>query len=137
MRRGFKMRGLLSSGVPSEEWEHIAVVAYLRYQYPDALYTIAPSGNALARKTANRFKAMGYRAGTPDIMIFEPRGGFCGLFIEMKVRKGGRVSEEQEAFIEALRARGYFAFVAFGADEAKKTIDAYMKGGINAGNHGR
>jgi len=122
----FRMKGFNKTGVPSEEWEHIAVVAYLRARYPEALYTISPSGNKLSRTEAERFKAMGYTAGTPDLMLFEPRKGFHGLFIEMKARSGARVSEAQEAFITRLRERGYAVAVAFGADEAKKTIDAYM-----------
>lgn len=36
-----------------------------------------------------------YEAGVPDIFLPAPRGGYAGLFIEMKRRKNGRVSIDQ------------------------------------------
>ncbi len=42
----------------------------------------------LGKRVAGRFKAMGYWAGTPDIMIFEPRWEFHGMFLELKMPGG-------------------------------------------------
>ena len=119
-------RPFLKSGVFSEEVEQRLVIKHLREKYPGALYTIAPNGMKLPMSVAIKLKDMGYRAGTPDILIFEPRGIYKGLFIEMKARKGGRVSDEQTAFILALRDRGYSAIVCEGASVAVSVIDAYM-----------
>ena len=53
------------------------------------------------------------------------RGGFFGLFIEMK-RKTGRLTEEQKAFHADLRAQGYQVETCYGADQAIDTITNYM-----------
>ena len=49
-----------------------------------------------------------------------------GLFVEMKISKGGRVSKEQNVFLNALRQRGYAAYVCAGAAIAKEIIEAYL-----------
>ena len=86
-------------------------------------------------------KALGYRKGTPDIMIFEPkevslpaprRGEFyavytkCGLFIELKREKGGKASPQQLAWQAELRDRGYEAEICT-FDQAITVIDKYLQ----------
>lgn len=81
--------------------------------------------------TKNKNKAMGVRAGVPDMLIVFPH---CILFLELKRLKGGVVSEAQKAWIEAINkvaagtayAQGrsqVSAVVACGFDEAKTAID--------------
>lgn len=103
----------------------IAVANYLRAKYPKALFTIAPSGIKLGIRTAKRLKAMGYAAGTPDLLIFEPRGRFHGLMLELK-KVGGQVSKVQKAFLRDLHDRGYREWVAFGYLDAVIVIDQYL-----------
>lgn len=115
----------------------VAVIDYLRNKYPNTLFTIAPSGMKLPIYVAKMLKAMGYTAGTPDIMIFEPRQNniivnsgtmkciYHGLFLEMKTHKGN-LSELQEWFLHNLEARSYVVAVCFGYDSAIKVIDKYM-----------
>ena len=111
----------------NEEYHiQVAVVQWLRVQYPNALFTISPSGMKLPIGVAVKLKRMGYVAGTPDIMILEPRGGFHGLFVELKA-PAGRMTPEQKCFLEELNKRGYLATVCFGFDEAMSTITSYMK----------
>lgn len=111
----------------NEEYhEHCVVVDYILRQYPDTLMTIAPNGIKLTMMQGVRFKRMGYRAGTPDILIFEPKGKWHGLFLEMKREKGGVVSEHQKEFLKRANERGYYAVVCRGFDEAKKVIDEYF-----------
>jgi len=114
-------------GVLKEEHEQAAVVAFLREKYPDALFTIAPNGMKLPPSVAIRLSRTGYRAGTPDIMIFEPRGRFHGLFVEMKATRGGEVSKPQVIFREALLARGYQSIICAGAGAARLCITEYME----------
>lgn len=114
-------------GVLKEENEQAAVVAFLREKYPDALFTIAPNGFKLPIGVAIKMSRMGYKKGTPDILVFEPRGQYKGLFIEMKATRGGEVSEAQAAFIAALRVRGYKAEVCAGAGVARRIITEYME----------
>ena len=117
-------------GVLKEEHEQAAVVAWLRLKYPSALFTISPNGMKLPKSVAIRLARMGYRAGTPDLIIDEPRGIYHGLRVEMKASKGGRVSDEQNTFLSALRQRGYAAYVCEGAAIAKQIIELYLDTGL-------
>lgn len=103
----------------------VALINYLRFKWPGLLFTIAPSGMKLPIGVAKKLKAMGYRAGTPDLMIFEPRGGFHGLFAELKTKKG-ILSSSQKEFLVALDNRQYKTIVAYGYEEAIKGIEAYL-----------
>lgn len=78
---------------------------------------------------AVHLKQQGVKAGIPDVFLPVARGRFHGLYIEMKRRKGGRVSLEQRAMIEALRGQGYRCEVCKGWEEARNTITEYMKEG--------
>ena len=53
------------------------------------------------------------------------RGGFHGLYIEMKAAKG-RLSDEQKQWLLALKAQGYCTEIAHGWIEAKGFIEAYL-----------
>jgi hypothetical protein len=79
-----------------------------------------PNGGFRNRFEAGRMKAEGVTAGAPDILIFDPPevGVFCGVALELKRRKGGRVSEEQRAFLQQLGQIGWLTVVANGAEEA-------------------
>jgi len=110
------------------------VIRYLQLKYPGALFTIPPNGFKLPIGVAVQLKAMGYSAGSPDIMIFEPQNGAHGLFIEMKTpaakgQREGRLSDEQCVWIERLTERGYAVSVCYGANEACDVIDGYFKPG--------
>lgn len=104
----------------------VAVANYLRYKHPGILFTIAPSGIKLGIRTAKMLKAMGYRAGTPDLMIFEPLGGFHGLFMELKTEKG-KLMPNQAGFIATLNHSGYKAVVCYGYNEAVACLDGYLQ----------
>lgn len=68
----------------------------------------------------------GTRKGWPDIMIFEPRGKYHGLAIELKAHSKSKVSEEQKHWIDFLNERDYFAKITFGLDDALDTIENYL-----------
>ncbi|MCK5357340.1 MAG: VRR-NUC domain-containing protein [Elusimicrobiales bacterium] len=111
----------------TEEIEQIKTVNYLKLQYPKVLFTISPAGIRLHPAVGTKFKRMGYRAGTPDLLILEPNKYFHGLFIEMKKNKGGKVSDNQRTFLNHLLANNYEAKVANGFNEAIKIIDEYLR----------
>jgi hypothetical protein len=116
-----------------EQAEQISLHRMIKFKFPDMLFTTAPGGMKTSMKQAVAMKAMGYRAGTPDLLIFEPRGKFHGLLLELKAPKTlysekGRTSPEQKEFIAAANARGYYACVAYGAIEAFILIEKYMAG---------
>ena len=64
----------------------------------------------------------GVSPGVPDLLVFEPLGRYVGVAIEMKGPKG-RVSPEQTRWLGWLRERGWYAFVAYGAEEAIAKLD--------------
>lgn len=116
--------------IPLEEieQEHVFLWASMEERaYPELamLYAI-PNGGKRAIKTAVALKKQGVKRGVPDMCLPVPRGGFNGLYIELKRVKGGTVSDEQGAWINALNAQGYRAVVCCGAQEAIKTIREYM-----------
>jgi hypothetical protein len=78
---------------------------------------------------AKRLKAAGYKKGFPDVFVYEPRGAFHGLAIELKKEKGGRVSQSQKEWKQALEERGFKATIAKGYDEAVTILTDYLDGG--------
>ena len=115
-----------------EQVLQIAVANYLRLSYPKLLWTISPAGLIRGLGQAMIMKRMGYRNGTPDILIFEPRGRFHGLILELKV-KGGVVSDDQRSFISDASDRGYATAVCWDYNQAIGTVNNYMRGGISNG----
>lgn len=115
-----------------EYYVQVAIVNYLRAKYPGALWTASSAGMKTNVITAMRFKAMGVQPGFPDIAIYEPRGIYRGLFIELKRPKArgssrGTVSPHQTRWIDGLNRRGYKAVICYGFDDARKILDDYMK----------
>ena len=105
--------------------------AYERGKWPELekMYHI-PNGGSRNKAEAARLKAQGVRAGVPDICLPAARGCYHGLYIELKRRNGGRVSEAQREWIEYLENAGYCARVCHGWDEARETIEKYLAAGM-------
>ena len=101
--------------------------AYERGKWPElaAMHHI-PNGGSRNKAEAARLKAQGVRAGVPDICLPAARGCYHGLYIELKRRNGGRVSEAQRGWIAYLENAGYCARVCHGWDEARETIEKYL-----------
>lgn len=92
----------------------------------------SPNGGLRTKSDAAKFKAMGVKAGYPDIVLEIARNGYHGLRVELKKKKGGTVSPEQKAWVERLNENGYLAKVCKGFDEAQQVITEYMSIGRNA-----
>jgi hypothetical protein len=121
----------------SEAQLHRQVCDYLRAQYPNVLFTSEASGLRLTMGQAVQMKRLRSGNGFPDLMIFEPRGSYHGLFIELKAegtrltKKDGTWATEhlvdQGNVICDLAGLGYFAEFCIGFDEAKRIIDSYLR----------
>jgi hypothetical protein len=98
---------------------------YLRFKYPGALFFHVPNGGHRHIKVAAKLKAQGVLAGVPDWLICEPRKGYHGLAIELKV-KGGRLSLEQSARLYQFRMRGWKCLVIYSLDEFMNAVDEYL-----------
>lgn len=95
-----------------------------------ALMYHIPNGGSRSKAEAGRFRAEGVKSGVPDICLPAARGGYHGLYIELKRVKGGRVSPAQQGWISALRDQGYYACVCKGWDDAAGVIKKYLENKI-------
>lgn len=69
-----------------------------------------PNGEKRDKATAARLKAMGVRAGIPDILLPIPNEHYHGLWIELKTTRG-TVKPEQLEWHRQLREQGYMVCV--------------------------
>lgn len=116
----------------TEAAEQAAVFEWAEYhigKHPELAYMFHPpnGGSRHAAEAAN-LKRQGVRSGVPDICLPVPRGGFHGLWIELKRDKYGKLSEPQRDYIRFLSDQGYKAGVCYGADEAIRAIEKYLRG---------
>lgn len=84
-----------------------------------------PNGGARHAATGAMLKREGVRAGIPDLFLAIGRGGYHGLFLELKTEKG-RLSTQQRAMLCHLTAAGYFCVTAYGLDHAIDAIKGYL-----------
>ena len=115
---------------PTESTEQRMLFTWARLQagrYPELglLYHI-PNEGKRSNIMGARMRAEGMRSGVPDVCLPVARGGFSGLYIELKRQRGGRVSENQQAWIDALRRAGNRAEVCKGWEAAKDVILDYL-----------
>lgn len=78
---------------------------------------------------ATKLKEEGVLSGVPDLVVAKRRGSWGGLYIEMKRRSGGTVSDNQKAILAKLVSEGYAASVARGTEEAWDIFETYMRSG--------
>ena len=118
------------AGLPTESEEQMMLflwAGYMRCDIPELrlMYHI-PNEGKRSMATGGRMRAEGLKKGVPDICLPVARGPHHALYIELKRAKGGRVSEEQKAWIDDLAAEGNLACVCHGWDDARKVILRYL-----------
>lgn len=69
-------------------------------------------------------------SGYPDIGLDVARCGYHGLRIELKKKKGGKLSVKQKTWLSWLTDQGYYAVPAWGEDHAKEILMRYIAGEI-------
>ena len=103
----------------------IDLVAWMRKEYPGMLFTSTQAGDRRSKLAAIMMKRMGYTNGTPDLLIFEPRANYCGLFLELK-SPDGRLSDDQRVWAQKARDTGYLYHPAFRLEEVKSVVKQYL-----------
>ena len=117
-----------------------AICSYITHQYPSIFYisdTIASLKLTPAQANRNR-KIQKHGFSCPDLLILEPRNGYSGLFIELKVETPFKKNGEIKAFkddhlknqldaINKLNEKGYKSLFSWGFDMTKEIIDNYLK----------
>ncbi len=129
--------------LPTEHQEQVAYVKWFKTQYPKYEKAIFsnPNGAHLSGSSTKGFsraavigikmkkmKAEGFKTGVSDVQLTVSRGGYHGLWVEMKRVNGKEkdVSSDQMSHIILMRELGHKAEWAAGAEEAIKITKAYM-----------
>ena len=105
------------------EWRDWAVG-----KYPElALLHHIPNGGSRNPIEARHLKEQGVSPGVPDICLPVPNHKYAALYIELKRRKRGTVSDDQRGWIAALNRVGNLAVICKGWEAARDTILEYLK----------
>ena len=111
----------------SESQEQVALMDWLRLQYPDVakhtIYIINEQKCSLNK--GKKLNALGRLAGASDLFIAKPNNLHAGLFLEMKSLTG-KCTKKQIEFLERMNKAGYLALKANGADEAINIVKNYL-----------
>lgn len=126
---------------PKQQLEYqlqVRVANFLNEAYPNLLFmsdTIAAA--KLTHQQAQRNKAIQKDDfHCPDLIIFEKKGNFGGLFIELKKDSPYKKDktlyanehlEDQQRTINDLRAKGYFACFGYEYSQICAIINDYLK----------
>ena len=136
----------VTNATSKEKNVQMQVAQYLRMQYPNVIFrSDFSSGARMSWGLIKKNNAMQGKRGFPDMFIAEPAsrrdgsGDYGGLFLELK-RQGIKIFKkdgstfvnehykEQYETLTTLMQKGYYAVFAFGFDQAKAIIDAYLNG---------
>lgn len=127
---------------PRNYREHIAQRSLIdwakmnKFNYPGIhlLYKNTNEGHR-PEKQVVRFKKEGLQNGVPDLFLPVARGGYHGLYIEMKAlsNKITKIPESQEWWLKELNAQGYLAKICHGTENAINLIKYYY--GLSATNN--
>ena len=105
-----------------------ACVAWFDHTHPELSLHLhhSPNGGFRNASEAAKFKAMGVRAGFPDLVLLMPRGKCPFLAIELKYGRNVQ-SERQKAYQKALEAIGARYVVVRSLEEFQKVIEKYLE----------
>lgn len=111
-----------------EDTLQMLCVRWFGWQYPEyaPLLHHSPNGGKRNAREAGRFKAMGTKAGFPDLFLPVARGNYHGLMVELKTATG-RQSPLQRAWQEAVEAQGYRYAIARSVEQFEETVNDYLK----------
>ena len=84
-----------------------------------------PNEGQRNRLYAYALKRRGVKAGVPDLCLPVARGGYHGLYIELKADKG-RPTARQAEWVDALARQGYKAAICHGWEQATDMIERYL-----------
>lgn len=110
-----------------EEDLQIACVKWFSLQYRKYAMLLhhSPNGGTRRITEAKRFKAMGTKAGFPDLQLCLPNKEYHGLFIELKSRTG-RQEPSQKAMQEALEGAGYRYVIVNSINSFIECVNNYL-----------
>lgn len=86
-----------------------------------------PNGGRRSKFQGMWLKAEGMSPGFPDISVHVARGGYHGMFIEMKYGTN-KTSKKQDDWLIRLHQQGYYVLVSYSHEDAIEQLEAYMSG---------
>ena len=99
----------------------------MRTQYPAlTLYHHIPNGGLRDKRTAARLIWQGVHSGVPDVFIPAARGGYHGIYIELKTGANSPTPNQNE-FMNGAMAEGYYCAVCYGWPCAAAVIEYYLQ----------
>ena len=110
----------------NQVWLFQWVATALR-KYPDlhCLYAI-PNGGKRNKATAAKLKAEGVKAGVYDLHLPVARGGFAGLWVEMKIEPN-KLTKAQREWGALMREQGHDVQTAWSWHEARNALQTYLE----------
>ena len=105
----------------------------MRTQYPALqLYHHIPNGGLRDKRTAARLIGQGVHSGVPDVFIPAARGGYHGIYVELKTGANSPTPNQNECMSGAI-AEGYYCAVCYGWPCAAAVIEDYLQMGKTGG----
>lgn len=138
-----KPEDLAKSG--TEHGHQVALMIWCQQnldKWPELKWLFAiPNGGLRNITTASRMKAEGQKSGVPDLFLPVVKHiknkvyddvACSGLFIELKRpasvgKAGGKISEEQEEWINHLQENGYRVMICVGWEAARDALIEYLE----------
>ncbi len=117
--------------IPTELQDQIALIEWANLKNIPLVHH-ANEGSRTARY-GKILKLAGLAPGYPDLSLMEARGGYFGMFVELK--RSRRYSESemaskswqlQDKWLALLNRNGYLALRCFGFGEAKERLEMYL-----------
>jgi len=113
----------------SEHDEQVKLFQWAAYRlgvYPElALMHAIPNGGQRNIVVAAKLKAEGVKSGVPDVCLPVARGGYHGLYLELKHGRN-KATAEQSYWLDRLIAQGYRAVVVHEFEGARAAILEYL-----------
>ncbi len=97
------------------------------YAVPNGIWIPTPDKHLRMRIIMSQ-RRLGLRKGIPDIVLDLPLHQWHGARLEMKRDENSAISEEQIAWLERLRKRGFFCELVPGVQGATAAVRRYLAG---------
>lgn len=85
-----------------------------------------PNEGKRSPRYGNKLVKMGLKRGVSDFFLPLPKKNYHGLWIELKRKKKYSISQDQKDWIEKMQHLGFKAEFAYGFEEAKRIVEAYL-----------
>lgn len=102
-----------------------SVLKWLNLQYPEAFVVHVPNEGRRTMFERYKFKQLGGVSGMPDLMIFNPKGKYNGLAIELKAGTNKPTKNQLEC-LKKLQEFDWVAFWSADFEDIKRRVDNYF-----------